>query len=50
MENNEQLKQAMAPIIAANVAAAIIAKNSNKEQIIEDTVEITKGILDKLYA
>ena len=49
--DNEMLKQAAYGTIAGYIANALITHvHSNFEDVIEDTVKITKGIVDKLYA
>lgn len=49
--DNEMLKQAAYGTIAGHVANALITHaHTNIDNIAEDTVKITKAIVDKLYA
>lgn len=48
--DEEMLKRAAYGTVAGYIASALIAKNDNSDVIIDKTVELSKAIVDKLYA
>ena len=48
--DKEMLKQAAYGPVAGYIASALISKYNSTETIIDQTVELTKAIVDKIYA
>ena len=48
--DKEMLKQAAYGPVAGYIASALIRQGFNDTEVIDQTVEITKAIVDKIYA